>query len=153
VRGDVDALLAAAVAPSVANVQAPPMPSHVSRIVLAGDGPLTPPEYLIDGVLPKNGLASIVAKEASYKSFVAIGMAAAVHTGTPWAGHDAERAPVLYLAAEGQGGIRRRLRAWEIVHGASLAELLLLPEPVRFLDTADVERLYGEIAALPQLPS
>ena len=151
-RVDVDALIAAAVAPRFAEVPPPP-PRAVSRIVLAGDGPIAPPEYLIDGVLPKDALASIVAKEASYKSFIAIGMAAAVHTGTAWAGRDAERAPVLYLAAEGQSGIRRRLRAWQIVHGTSLADLMLLPEPVSFLSGDDVARLAVEIGALPAMPA
>jgi len=149
--GDVDLLLAAAVAPAADTKTA--TACTPGRIMLVGNEPLTPPDYLIDGVLPRNGLASIVAKEASYKSFAAIGMAAAVQTGTAWAGHEAERAPVLYLAAEGQSGIRRRLRAWEIVHGASLAAMLLLPEPVRFLDTADVGALYAEIAALPAMPA
>ena len=146
--GDVDLLLASAVAPA-ADAPAPP-PGRIMRV---GNAPITPPEYLIDGVAPKNSLVSIVGKEASYKSFVAIGMAAAVHTGTPWVGHDAEASPVLYLAAEGQSGIRRRLRAWEIVHGPSLAAMMLLPEPVRFLDAADVDALYAEIAALPDMPA
>jgi hypothetical protein len=150
--GDVELLLAAAVAPA-ADAQAATSCPAPGRIMRVGNDPIAPPDYLIDMVLPKNGLASIVAKEASYKSFVAIGMAAAVHTGTPWAGHDAEQAPVLYLAAEGQSGIRRRLRAWELVHGASLATMLLLPEPVRFLDPADVDALYDEIAALPAMPA
>jgi len=149
--GDVALLLAAAVAPAADATTA--TACTTGRIILVGNEPLTPPDYLIDGVLPRNGLASIVAKEASYKSFAAIGMAAAVQTGTAWAGHEAERAPVLYLAAEGQSGIRRRLRAWEIVHGASLAAMLLLPEPVRFLDSADVDALYAEIAALPDMPA
>ena len=151
-RGDVDALIAAAVAPRWTDAS-PPLVEQARRIMLVGNDPITPPDYQIDGVLVRNSLASIVAKEASFKSFVAIGMAAAVHTGTPWAGHDAERAPVLYLAAEGQGGLRRRLRAWEIVNGQSLAALMILPEPVRFLDTADVEALHAEIAALPDMPA
>ncbi len=149
--GDVDLLLDSAVAPA-ADAKATNGPTP-GRIMLVGNDPLTPPDYLIDGVAPKDSLVSIVGKEASYKSFVAIGMAAAIHTGTPWAGHDAEAAPVLYLAAEGQSGIRRRLRAWEIVNGASLAGMMLLPEPVRFLDTADVDALYTEIAALPAMPA
>jgi len=150
--GDVDLLLDAAVAPAADTKTAANGPTP-GRIMLVGNDPIMPPDYLIDGVLPRNSLASIVGKEASYKSFVAIGMAAAVHTGTPWAGHDAEAAPVLYLAAEGQSGTRRRLRGCEIVNGASLAGMLLLPEPVRFLDTADVDALYAEIAALPAPPA
>ncbi len=151
-RGNVDALIAAAVAPKWTSAT-PPLIEQFGRIVLVGHDPITPPDYQIDGVIVRNSLASIVGKEASYKSFVAIGMAAAVLTGTPWLGHDAEVAPVLYLAAEGQSGIRRRVRAWEIVNSASLAAMMLLPEPVRFLDAADVDALYAEIAALPAMPA
>lgn len=150
-RGDVDALIAAAVAPRSANAT-PPLVEQVRRIIRAGDSPLTPPEYLIDGVLPKSGLVSLVAKESAYKTFAAIGMAAAVHTGTAWAGNPAERAPVLYLAAEGAGGMRRRLRAWEIANEADLADLWILPASVNFLDSDDLERLAAEIDTLGELP-
>lgn len=149
-RGNVDALIAAAVAPKWTDTT--PLVEQVRRIIRAGDSPLTPPEYLIDGVLPKSGLVSLVSKEASYKTFVAIALAAAVHTGTAWAGNPAERAPVLYLAAEGAGGMRRRLRAWEIANEGDLDALWILPASVNFLDANDLERLAAEIDTLGELP-
>ena len=130
---------------------APPL--STSRIIRAGDAPLAPPAYLIDGVLPVDSLAALVAKPASYKSFVAIDLAASVFTGRAWAGRAVRRGTVLYLVAEGAAGIRRRLRAWEIAHGADLADLDLLPAPTNFLDAAEVARLEGEIAALDPPPS
>lgn len=151
--GDVGALVAAAARPADPAALTPPHTVRRGRIIRAGDGSLTPPMYLIDGVLPKDSLASLVAKEASYKSFVAIGMAAAVHTGQDWAGHSTERAPVLYLAAEGQNGILRRVRAWEIANKVSIADLLILPAPVNFNDGDALKDLVGEIADLDTPPA
>lgn len=149
--GDVAALLATATAPAPA---APGTPApRASRIVRARDLALAPPAYLIEGVLPRNSLATIVAKEASYKSFVAIGMAAAVLTGRAWAGRVVEAGPVLYLAAEGEGGVRRRLRALELASGDDLGHLWVLPAAVNFLSGDDLDRLADEVAALDAPPA
>lgn len=123
-----------------------------SRIVRAGDMVLAEPDWLIAGILPRTGLTLLVGKEASYKSFVALGMAGAILTGVPWIGNDVARGPVLYLAGEGEGGIKRRVRAWEIAHGLSLDELLILPRPVNLLDAASLAALEVDIASLDPAP-
>jgi hypothetical protein len=48
-------------------------------------------------------------------------MACSVATGTPWHGRKVKQGAVVYLAGEGQGGIKRRLRAWEKARSVSLA--------------------------------
>jgi hypothetical protein len=38
---------------------------------------------------------------------------------------------VLYVAAEGGSGIKRRIQAWEKEHGRSVLDLLVFPEPIQ----------------------
>ncbi|MGD9577679.1 MAG: AAA family ATPase, partial [Syntrophorhabdus sp.] len=71
--------------------------------------------WVIKGVLPSSsGLNVIYGKPGTYKSFLALDMVASIAAGIPWHGHDVKRRSVLYLAAEGQQGILKRLEAWKI---------------------------------------
>ncbi len=134
----------------VADIAAMATPS--SRIIRSGDIELAEPAWLIEEILPRTGLTLLVGKEASYKSFAAQGIAAAILTGLPWVGHEVQQGTVLYLAGEGQAGIKRRIRAWEIAHGLSLDEFLVLPLPVNFLDNGALAALETEIGALDPAP-
>jgi hypothetical protein len=73
-------------------------------------------EWLIKGVLPKQGVGLIYGKSQSFKSFVAMHMALCVSTERTWAGKRVEKASVVYIAAEGATGLRKRktgyAKAW-----------------------------------------
>ncbi|MGV5046697.1 AAA family ATPase [Rhodococcus pyridinivorans] len=82
------------------------------------------PDPLVKGVLDAGALAEMVGTRATAKTFVALDMALAVATGTPWAKHSTVRGRVLYLVGEGGGrafGIR--LEAWCRKHGVNLPDL------------------------------
>ena len=87
------------------------------------------PEYLIDGVLLAEGTGLVYAASGSYKTFLALSMAASVASGTDWYGHAVKRGGVLYIATEGFAGIGPRLAAWEQEFGVSLdgAPLYFIP--------------------------
>lgn len=70
-------------------------------------------DWRIDEILPTNCLASIHGVSGIGKSFLCLDMAAAVANGEPWFGHETKPCRVVYLALEGQAGIRRRVAAWE----------------------------------------
>jgi hypothetical protein len=65
-------------------------------------------EFLIDGVLPNQGVGLTYGASQSFKSFAVKHMGLCVARGQPWAGRKTERAPVVYLAAEGAAGLRKR---------------------------------------------
>ncbi len=73
-------------------------------------------EWLIKRVLPRRGLAVIFGKPKSFKSFIAKHMALCVSIGREWAGRRVHKAPVVYIAAEGAAGLRKRkagyVKAW-----------------------------------------
>jgi hypothetical protein len=65
-------------------------------------------EFLIDGVLPKQGVGLTYGASQSFKSFAVKHMGLCVARAQPWAGRKTECAPVVYLAAEGAAGLRKR---------------------------------------------
>jgi hypothetical protein len=78
---------------------------------------LPDPDPLVYGLLDRGSLAILSGKFGTYKSFLALDWACHVALGRPWQGHDVDRAvPVVYIAAEGQVGIKRRVRGWRRRH-------------------------------------
>jgi hypothetical protein len=69
-------------------------------------------EWLIKHILPRTGVALLYGQRSSFKSFVAMHMAICVALGRTWAGKRVERASVVYIAAEGQGGFPKRQRGY-----------------------------------------
>jgi len=105
---------------------------------------LPDPVPLIEHVLFRNSVTVLAGQFGTYKSFVAVGWACSLATGRPWFGFAVpEPVPVIYAAAEGAAGIKRRLDAWERAHGVTVPDSLYLisvsvrlnrPEDVRELD-------------------
>jgi len=97
------------------------------------------PRPLIAGVLGQGSLALLTGMNQSYKSFVALDWALSVATGLDWMGHAVKRSgPVLYVAAEGANGVRKRALAWTRARGLDDVpeDFLLLPRAVQFRDSA-----------------
>lgn len=90
-----------------------------------------PPAPLVAGLLFRNTLAWLIGKSGSFKSFVALDLAQAVGLGRPWAGRAAHAGPVVYLLAEGAGGMTLRVRAWAALHGPASEAVHFLPRPVQ----------------------
>ena len=66
---------------------------------------------LVSGVLPLLGTGALSGKPAAKKSFIAIDFAACVAGNKPWGGRDVTSGLVIYIAAEGQGGMNKRMTA------------------------------------------
>lgn len=97
-----------------------------------------PPEYLIEGVLVRDSLAVLYGPSGSGKTFVAMDWQLSVATGSWWQGREVKQGPVLFVAAEGSGGLGTRITAWKEAnkfYGA--AGLFILPEPVNLLDRVE----------------
>ena len=73
---------------------------------------MPPIRFLVDGLLPETGLVQIFGESGSYKSFVALDLAMAVVSGTPWFGKPVRQGSVLYLCGEGSAGMGARLQGW-----------------------------------------
>lgn len=93
-------------------------------IYSAGDPSLHQPcEWFIKGIIPKADVVVLYGASGTGKSFVAIDIGAAIARGVPWQGHRVHKAKVVIIAAEGAGGVGKRIRAYCKRQGISEAEL------------------------------
>jgi AAA domain/Bifunctional DNA primase/polymerase, N-terminal len=103
-----------------------------------GKGVPPPVPFLVDGLFHEVGTGSIVSKYLGGKTFVAFSLAASVACGLPFAGRSVmRRGAVLWLAAEGEREVDKRMRA---------AVKALGCDP-------DEQPLYKQIASVPKLLS
>src|SRR5690625_6900970 len=73
--------------------------------------------WVITDMVPAGGVVSLVGGSGVGKSFVAVDMACAIASGSEWLGYSVEQAgSVVYVAAEGGGGIDKRVLAWAQQH-------------------------------------
>jgi hypothetical protein len=92
------------------------------------------PDFLINQILVAGTVALFTAKEESYKSFLATDMALCVATGKPYHSFKINRpGPVVYVAAEGASGLKRRVQAWMQDRNETVAadRFLVLDEPLQ----------------------
>jgi RecA/RadA recombinase len=104
-------------------------------------------EWFIKGVLPKSDLIVLYGASGSGKSFVAFDMAAAIARGVPWRGCRVKRAKVVFVVAEGAGGLKNRVDAYCKHFGMNAADIeigFVLAAP-NVLDNEDVSELANSI--------
>jgi 5S rRNA maturation endonuclease (ribonuclease M5)/KaiC/GvpD/RAD55 family RecA-like ATPase len=108
---------------------------------------------LIEGLIPSNGVGVIYGPSSAGKSFVTVDWAMRIASGGRVLGRFTEASGVLYFAAEGQGGLRKRLVAARQAHGMDDVVLPLNYLPALLdlsrAETGDVEKLslYAEDVA------
>lgn len=111
--------------------QAPP---KRFRLLTAGELAASPPmKWLVRGVLPREGIGAVYGPSGSGKSFLALDLQGAIASKRDWFDHRTKPVPVLYVALEGESGIRQRAEAWEQQHGEfpNTFRFLLAPLDIR----------------------
>jgi hypothetical protein len=76
-------------------------------------------KWLIDGVIPSGSINWMVAAPSSFKTFLALDMAACIASGRTWHGRETDQSVVLYVAGEGDDDIHVRRAAAEMAAGDS----------------------------------
>lgn len=97
----------------------------------AGLDSIPEPVALITETLYTDSTAWIVGKPGHGKSFVALDIAGCIGTGQAWQDRGVEQGLVLYVAAEGVSGMKRRVRAWEQSYGRTMTGVSWLPMAVQ----------------------
>lgn len=131
-----------------------PEPTYTDRLrsaLVYGDDifNLKPPAPLVAGMLDLDTLALLYGPSGSTKTFVALDLALSVGTGTWWMGRAVEEGPVLYVVAEGLGGLGARVEAWQHQRQVwTCGRTVWLPRAVSLMDIGAANalaHLVGEI--------
>jgi KaiC/GvpD/RAD55 family RecA-like ATPase len=126
----------------------PPLPIRV--LSLADVLNLEPVPWLIEDLIPEGSMAMVYGAPGAGKSFLALDIALSVAHGVAWQNHSARQGVVIYVAGEGVGGLRKRIRAWH-THHSKIAEapLFIIPVAVGLLEEdamADLEATIEGVA-------
>lgn len=78
---------------------------------------LPDPKWIIDGIIPENGMGSIYGGSGCGKTFLTLDMAYCIAHGVEWFGLKVRQHPVIYMCLEGNAGFRKRIRALSIKYG------------------------------------
>jgi len=88
-------------------------------------------------------------RPGSTKTFELIDLSCDTATGLRWLGkHEVRQGAVIYVSAEGVGGMAKRLRAWVRRRGATLEQLHFIEQAPNLTDPGDVDLLIAQIQAL-----
>ncbi|WP_221793474.1 AAA family ATPase [Aquisediminimonas sediminicola] len=103
--------------------------------------------WLVRDFIPQHSLALFYGNPGSGKSFLALDIALRVAAGMEVDGRAVKQYPTVYLAAEGQGGFRRRVAAFRQHHKLDPnTPFALIPQAVNLLDpNTDLPRLVAAI--------
>ncbi len=107
---------------------------------------LPDPEFLIDGLLVRGSFAVLYGPPRVGKSFLALSLAGAVATGNSWHGRYVKGGPVVYVAAEGFGGLKLRVAALLNHEGYDAdAPCKFLDRPIDLMNLQEVIAFVTEI--------
>lgn len=116
--------------------------------------------YLLGDILPRDAVGILYATAGRWKTFLAMAWACCVATGRPWFGRQVFDGPqdVLYIAAEGELGLKKRAHAWALTYGADAedelrAHLIGLGEAVELLKPECERDLIGAIHQRDMTPA
>lgn len=106
-------------------------------------------EWLVKGLIPKEELVIVYGASGAGKSFVMIDLCMAIARGLAWRNCRVRQGKIIYIAAEGGGGVRKRLKAYAQHHGINLAEIpfYVLHASPNLLDKNQVKQLIAAIKA------
>jgi hypothetical protein len=104
------------------------------------------PRWLVDGLLPEQGLAVAYGPPKHGKSFILLSMALHIAAGKPWFGKEILQGGVIYIAGEGAGGLKQRIRAARAHYGLSAdIPFWAIPRTVNFGDPRAIDELAAAI--------
>lgn len=105
---------------------------------------------IVEGLVPDRGITWLYGASMSFKTFVAMSLAAAVSTGSDWMGRKTETCLVVYVGAEGGMSLHARRAGAEMAAGVSGPLCVVTERPA--LDTRMGQiRLRGILEGLQPL--
>jgi hypothetical protein len=103
--------------------------------------------WMVKNLLPTECIGVLFGASGTFKSFVAVDLACHLAHGMPWLGRRTVKGSVVYLAAEGGGGIWKRVCAWHKARHKPWADAPLHVIPAALDLVADTSRMAEAIKA------
>ncbi len=82
---------------------------------------------LVNGLIPAEGFGVLYGQPKAFKSFLAIDLCYRVANGRPWGGRSVKQGAAVYVAAEGAGGIPKRVEGAIAALDADDSAFFLIP--------------------------
>jgi len=95
-----------------------------------------PLEWAVKKWIPASGTTMVFGESGAGKTFVTLDIACSIAAGREWMGQRTKPGVVVYLAGEGNYGIRQRVAAWCRHHGVENLDNLLISNKGIDLDSA-----------------
>lgn len=100
-----------------------------------------PSDWLVKDLLPSSGICFIVGPSQSRKSFLALEWSMRIALGHEILGRRTKQAGVVFVAAEGQSGVRKRVAAWRKLHGIASAPFDMIAQAPDLRNPVQIEDL------------
>lgn len=107
-----------------------------------------PPAYILHNVIPDADLVVVYGESGSGKTFFVLDMVQSIARGEPWRGLTAKRGRVAYIVAEGSGGFRKRLKAYQQHNNVEATDLFVLADAPNFMAVPHVKAVIKAIKRL-----
>jgi KaiC/GvpD/RAD55 family RecA-like ATPase len=103
--------------------------------------------WLISNIIPAGGMAALYGKPGTFKSFIALHLAAMIGSGIPVFGNEVIQGDVVYIAGEGGAGLKARRDAVSKAHDVKDPKVYFLRAQLDLRSSeTDREALLAEIA-------
>lgn len=106
------------------------------------------PNWLIKNVVLEDITCMIYGEPASRKSFIVQQMGFCIATGTPWHGNEVTKGAVVYVAGEGQAGLRARFKALEKHYGVTAENFYVSDVPATLIEQESIIALEDSISTI-----
>lgn len=125
---------------------------HKFRLVHISEIENKVPDWLIKNMMEFDTLIEFFSDPGSGKTFLAVDIAACVATGKAFHGKKVRQGPVIYIAGEGQNGIKRRFMAWAIRHDVDIdkAPLFISLIPAALCDADQAEYVMQAVRSVAE---
>jgi hypothetical protein len=94
-----------------------------------------PLRWIIKGWIPDSGVSMVYGESGSGKTFITLDMACHIAAGLQWHEHKTKPGLVVYMAGEGNYGLRQRVTAWCKTHGVQNLDNLLISNKAIDIDS------------------
>ncbi|HCG9257289.1 TPA: AAA family ATPase [Vibrio parahaemolyticus] len=105
-------------------------------------------EWLVKDLIPASSFGMVYGASGSLKTFLTVDASCSISEGKDWCNKPVKRGAVVYVAAEGQRGIAKRIKAWEVANDVETQHLYVLSHSVIMSEVDAVTNLAHAIKEL-----